>query len=83
MEVPDFIIDQGSSDSDNDIQVRPKIKLSLFPQTRPTRENRPDSINFFAIFFEELFFRIFRYNRYWFVVLRKIVIWTLSLLQFL
>ena len=35
---------------------RPKIKLSLFPQTRPTRENRPDSNNFFAIFFEELFF---------------------------
>ena len=34
----------------------PKIKLSLFPQTRPTRENRPDSNNFFAIFFEELFF---------------------------
>ena len=51
--------------------VRPKIKLSLFPQTRPTRENRPDSNNFFAIFSEELFFfRIFRYNRYWFVVLR-------------
>ena len=35
---------------------RPKLKLSLFPQTRPTRENRPDSNNFFAIFFEELFF---------------------------
>ena len=34
----------------------PKLKLSLFPQTRPTRENRPDSNNFFAIFFEELFF---------------------------
>ena len=32
------------------------MKLSLFPQTRPTRENRPDSNNFFAIFFEELFF---------------------------
>ena len=52
------------------IQTRPKIKLSLFPQTRPTRENRPDSNNFFAIFFKELFFPDFRYNRYRFVVLR-------------
>ena len=40
----------------NVYSVRPKIKLSLFPQTRPTRENRPDSNNFFAIFFEKLFF---------------------------
>ena len=34
----------------------PKLELSLFPQTRPTHKNRPDSNNFFAIFFEELFF---------------------------
>ena len=39
--------------------IWPKIKLCLFPQTRPTRENRPDSNNFFAIFFEELFFADF------------------------
>ena len=34
----------------------PKIKLSLFPQTRPTRENQPDSNNFFAIFFRRIIF---------------------------
>ena len=38
------------------ILARPKLKLRLFPQPRPTRENWPDWNNFFAIFFEELFF---------------------------
>ena len=39
--------------------VRPKLKLSLFPQTRPTRDNRPDSNNFFAICSKNYFFLIF------------------------